>query len=191
MLSCFYFCHIPAWSMGSAGAGMWLGGKQAEVLRALAAISQLTQKDSKNEQKLQASRDPVNFVSETTLLLLSDELNLCPSLSYLLLLNEGGETSRSQGTSRQCCTSAHLVQVDEAAEQIELHFCMDRQEGLKDSARNKPCTHHSLCKATVSRVLQKSSLTWSGLPPLGLSRWNMDRLTRPREPPCSRDSMVG
>lgn len=45
--SCFYFCHIPAWSMGSS-RGRHVAGEKAEVLRALAAISQLTQKDSKN-----------------------------------------------------------------------------------------------------------------------------------------------
>lgn len=86
------------------------GEKQAEVLRALAPISYLTQKDSKNEQKLQASRDPINFPPETALLLLSDDLKLYPSLSYPSLLTEhGAETSRSQETSRQC-----LVQVGEA-----------------------------------------------------------------------------
>lgn len=58
---------------------MWLGRKQAEVLRALAAISQLTQKDTKNEQKHQASRDTVNFVPETALLLLSDDLKPSPA----------------------------------------------------------------------------------------------------------------
>lgn len=62
---------------------MWLGEKQAEVLRAMAATSQLTQKESKNEQKLQASRHPVNFAPETALLLLSDDLKLCPSFASL------------------------------------------------------------------------------------------------------------
>lgn len=60
---------------------MWLGRKQSEALRPLTAISQLTQKDSKTEQKLQASRDPVNFAPETALLLLSDNLKFCSSFS--------------------------------------------------------------------------------------------------------------
>lgn len=39
----------------------------------------LTQKDTKNEQKHQASRDTVNFVPETALLLLSDDLKPSPA----------------------------------------------------------------------------------------------------------------
>lgn len=152
---------------------MWLGRKQAEALRTLAAISQLIQKDSQNELKFQASRDPANFASKTALLLLSDDLKLCPSLSSLLTEHEA-KSSRRQGNSRQCL--AHLVQMGDTVLRIELHFCMDRQEGLKDTARKKnqqtqPCTSHSLCKDVVSCVLQKSSLTWFGLPPLGLGRW--------------------
>lgn len=114
---------------------MWLRRKQAEALRALAAISHLTQKDPKNKLKFQASRDPVNSAPETALLLLSDDRKLCPSLFSLLIEHEA-TTSRSQGNSRQCL--AHLVQVGDAVLRVELHFCMDRQEGLKDAARKKP-----------------------------------------------------
>lgn len=93
---------------GPCGEGAGREGKAGRG--ALAATSQFTQKDSKNEQKLPASRHPVNFAPETALLLLSDDLKLCPSLSPYPSLStvHGAETSRSQGDSRQCL--AHLAQ---------------------------------------------------------------------------------
>lgn len=48
---------------------------------------------------LQASKDTITFAPETALLLLSDDLKLCPILSYPSLLTEHeAETAGAKGT---------------------------------------------------------------------------------------------